>query len=115
MIEEDDMANAIAIGWRTGKIVDFRDFVTAAGARFIKVFVEVDDRGSTLRASCLCKPVILPGGDLYKWIRVCNIPLAAIDNTVKPALFIGKPVKVHVAQNGDYFNITDVKTIEIGV
>ena len=105
------MSNATAIGWRLGIITDFRDFTAPGGARFIKIFVQVDDKGTKLRATCLCKPVILPGGDLYKWIRVCDIPLAAIDDTVKPALFIGKAVKVHVVQRSEYYNIIDVKAV----
>lgn len=105
------MANGTAIGWRTGTVSDVRDIKLADGRRFIKFFVDVADAKGAMRASGLCRPTIVPGGDLYKWVRVCNVPLAEIDTSIRRELFIGKPVKVNVVQRGEFFNITDCKTI----
>lgn len=100
-----------AIGWRTGVVTDVRDFTTADGRHFIKFHVDVQDATGTYRASAICRPILVPGGDLYKWVRVCNVALAEIDSSIRPELFRNKSVRVLVVQNGEFFNITDCKTV----
>ena len=109
------MPSKTVIGWRNGVVTDVRDLNATGGRHFIKFFVTVDESttkgGSTFRATALVKPALIPGGDLYKWVRVCNVPLAEIDQSIRPELFRDKLVKVYVVQNGGYFNITDCKTV----
>lgn len=105
------MPSKTEIGWRTGVVTDVRDLTTRTGAHYIKFFVQVTDTTGSFRASCLCPPSLVPGGLLYKWVRICNVPLAEIDASIRPELFRNKSVRVHVVQSREYYNITDCKMV----
>jgi hypothetical protein len=102
------MANATMAGWKQGTVTGIKTIMGKTG-RLIRITVDVPTKTGVREASAVCPPTLVPGGSLYRWIRVCGIPLAEIDSCLRPELFIGKPVKVRVAQNGEYLNITDYK------
>ncbi len=94
--------------WYSGKITNVFRKETMRGPR-IKFYVKLE--GTDPEASCLCRPNLLPGSDLYKWVRVCCIPLESIDDNIDKNKFIGKSVKVYVVKDNEYLNIVDVKNI----
>lgn len=102
------MTNATMAGWKQATVTGIRTVNSKTG-KLIRITVAVTTREGTVEASAVCPPTLVPGGALYKWIRICGIPLAEIDSTLRPELFIGKPVKVRIAKNGDYINITDCR------
>lgn len=108
------MTNAMLIGWRNATVTDVRGLTISKATgnlNFVKFFVEVEDP-QPYTATELCEPNLLPGRKLYRWCRVCGVPLSAIDNTINPVLFRSKKIRAKIAQNGDYYNILDIKTID---
>lgn len=105
------MSSRPITGWRDATITDVKNFVmkSKGDKKFIKFILEVEDSAGNFIASCLCPPTIVPGKALYRWVRLCNIPLAEIDNTIKPSSFKGKRLKVKVSQNGVFYNVSDLK------
>ena len=95
-------------GWYNGKVINVFRKETMRGPR-IKFYVLLDGVGA--EASCLCHPNLLPGSDLYKWVRICSISLESIDDNIDKHKFIDKDIKVYVVKNGEYLNIVDVKNI----
>jgi len=112
------MTNATAIGWRTVTVTDVRNLAIAKGAtkrNFLKFIVDVTEggRADAYIASQLVEPILIPGKDLYQWLRTCDIPLSAIDDKLNPALFIGKQIQAKLVANGDFTNIVDIRKIPV--
>ena len=111
------MTSKTLIGWRVITVLDVRNFSIdkPTGKRnFLKFIVNVaeDGRDDAYPASQLVEPTLIPGKLLYQWLRVCNIPLSAVDNSINPALFRGKKLKAKLAMTGDFCNIVDIKQLD---
>ena len=112
------MTNATAIGWRTVTVRSVQNFaITKSSGRknFLKFIVDVteDGRANAYPASQLVEPVLIPGKALYQWLRVCNIPLSAIEDKLNPTLFINKQLQAKLAMNGDFCNIVDIRQLPV--
>ena len=111
------MTNSTLVGWRTVTVVDVKNFSIekpTGKKNFLKFVVNVAEgnQDNAYTASQLVEPTLIPGKNLYQWIRVCNISLSAIEHNINPALFRGKKLKARLAVNGDFYNITDIKTLD---
>ena len=94
-------------GWYKGKVSNLHP-IRISTNNYIKIYVDLDNG---ITASNLCKPHLLPGNELYKWVRVCDVQLEAIDTEIHKHAFIDKDVQVYVVRKGDYYNIIDVKKV----
>jgi hypothetical protein len=113
---EDEMTNATAIGWRTVTVTAVRNFAIqkpTGKKNFLKFIVDVaeGDCANSYQASQLVEPTLIPGKMLYQWLRVCKIPLSAIDDKLNPTLFINQQVQAKLVGNGDFYNITDIRAL----
>jgi len=112
------MTNATAIGWRTVTVRGVQNFsITRPTGKknFLKFIVDVTEggRSDAYMASQLVEPTLIPGKPLYQWLRVCGIPLSAIEDKLNPALFINKQLQAKLAMNGDFCNIVDVRQLSV--
>jgi len=105
------MTNSTAIGWRTVTVTDVRNQATRTG-NFLKFIVDVEDPSGNYTASQLVSPKLVPGKSLYSWVRVCGVPLSSIDANLNPAVFRGKKLRAKIVMNGDFCNISDIKSLE---
>jgi len=103
------MPTLIKNKWYPGDIIKIENFTSKTKAVFIRFTIQVTTTDNTIYATSICKPILVPGGPLYKWLRVCDIRLSDVDETLKPSMFIGKSVKVKIKQNGSYFNVDAFK------
>ena len=105
------MTTKTLIGWSTATVTDIQN-IMVSGRNMLKFIVDVDDQSGNYIASQLVEPTLIPGKNLYRWLRVCGIPLSAVDDSIRPALFRGKKLRVKLVVSGAYFNIADFKTLE---
>ncbi len=104
------MAIGTKLVWKTGRIHSIVPFTARDQSRYVRVNVDIFDGNNTITASQVCRPELTVGGRLYSWLRVCGVPLAEVDDMLPIGRMIGKSVSVIVEQNGEYFNITKLKT-----
>lgn len=107
--------NQTTVGWATASVTDIKSVTITrptGAVKLLKFIVDVEDPAGNYTASQLCEPTLLPGKNLYRWIRVCDVPLSSIDSSINPALFKDKKIKVKIAMNGDFYNIVDLKKLD---
>jgi hypothetical protein len=118
MKTEDDMTNATAVGWRTVTVKEVKNFSIqkpTGKKNFLKFIVDVTEggRNNAYQASQLVEPTLIPGKPLYQWLRVCKIPLSAVDDKLNPTLFINQQLQAKLVANGDFYNIVDIRSIPV--
>lgn len=104
-------ATSTRLGWKSGNITGISLFIARDQSKYIRITVTIGDPSGDYDATQLCRPELTIGDRLYKWLRVCGIPLAEVDDSIPSARMKGVPVKVLVRQDGDYLNIIDVKSV----
>lgn len=99
--------------WLVGTIVNVENFVSKSQQRYIRFTIKAKLGDSDIYATSICRPIIIPGKNLYNWLRVANVPLDEVNSNLRPSLFIGKSVKIKVTQNEGFYNVVDFKPITV--